>query len=159
MNTKVIDLIKKFHSIKLKDWNEAISISEEFLPILLSYEIEDIFPRMCIRYLMVTKCWPAGMEVSNKQQWADVLNKFFSTATTGSTYVPVDYLKLTKQMILETFQYEIVELPASAETSKNKKTSKIKKKSMSESIKEIMTSDEGESGSKIFKSISETENE
>lgn len=143
---QVIDLIKKYQELRVQNWFDATQLSTEFLTILYTMDVKDIFPRAMVRYLINSGGWPFGIKVENAKLWSDVIEKFFGTATGGNKFVPDNYLDITKSIIKEYFDYDILEQVKVVIEQK-----KITKKTSTKTSK-----DDGISGSKIFKSIAET---
>lgn len=145
-NQKLIKLIKSYQDLRLINWPEAVQMSDEFLAILFAMDVEDIFPRAVIRYLMNSGGWPLGVKVHNTENWSNVIEKFFGVITGGTKFIPDNYLEVTKSIIKDAFDYDIAD-PVKVEVEPKKTAKKTAKK----------TTEEGESGSKTFKSIQEME--
>jgi len=151
-NAIIVDLIKKYESTREINWDNAIEISKKFLELLLECEIQDNFPRACVRYLIFTKGWPMSLAVSNRKQWNDVMDKFFAVHTNGAKHVTDNYFETTKNLILESFNVDIPTPEIKMEPVK----ASVKKTTAKKTTRKPKVAEEGESGSKVFKSVKES---
>ena len=125
-----------------------------FLATMQGLDRNDIEGQATIRYLMQLKHWPFTPD----SEFAGLLNHFFGAYPDRKSMTPEDYQKTTFDMIKSAFDYECVvvvpEPKPEAEAKKpnpGKRTSKPRMQSEAESL------EEGESGSRTFKSINQSE--
>jgi len=146
--SQIIKSIKEFNNIRLENWDKAIEISETFLSLLAECSVTELFPRSCIRYLFANG-WPLNINVPNKELWNKVLDRFYSKEV--AKLVSENYISETREMIKELFDFDIpdpvISIVVKAPAKKATKKAKI--------TKAQPVDEDGESGSKSFKSLSE----
>ena len=124
-----------------------------FLTHLLMSPRDDIECQAVVRYLMQLKHWP----MTPDSDFSKALEHLFGDYPERPKRDAAEYQQLTKDMIQQAFGYECVTIvpeakPAvEAKPNPGKRTSKPRMQSEAESL------EEGESGSRTFKSIRESE--
>jgi hypothetical protein len=119
----------------------------EFVTILRMSPRDDIQAQAVVRYLMQIKHWPFTPD----SDFAHALEHLFGDYPERKKVDPVEYKATTEKLILEMFGYQCIEVvPEPAPVEEKAEKPKRGKKSVKEKADE-----EGESGSRTFKSLNE----
>lgn len=119
-----------------------------FLQDLLEMDRNNIEGQAVIRYLMNRQHWPLTPE----SDFATALERLFGEFPERIKRDPVEYIEITSQLIKNSFDYEcVVRLPPPPPVEEKKTTRKRK------TPQDKRETEEGESGSRVFKSINEVD--
>ena len=126
-----------------------------FLSTMQDMDRNDIEAQATIRYLMQLKHWPFTPD----SDFAGLLERFFGQFPDRKSLAPEEYQKTTFDLIKATWDYECVAVvPEPAAPKAEKKPSPAKRSSKPAMAKDE-SDEEGESGSRTFKSIRQQEAE
>lgn len=152
----IVELINGYLALLDETFTNPVAeqLSTEFLQELISRDRSDILALSCVRYLFHMKRWPLSGQYSNKSQWGEVLEYFYSSP---NHKVPEDYIALTRAIIQDVFQFSIPDPIPTVVLPKATKPTKKNGKSSGKTSKTTATNEEGESGSKTFKTLAQME--
>jgi hypothetical protein len=124
-----------------------------FLDTLQAMDRNDQSGQAVVRYLMQIKHWPFTAD----SVFSDLLTHFFADCGERTKVDPVDYKAATAKMIKDAFDYECIEIVAEPRPEPKPNPGKVTRrpKMISEAEDTKDDSEEGESGSRVFKSINE----
>lgn len=124
-----------------------------FLGVLREMDRNDIAGQATLRYLMQLKHWPFTPD----SDFAGLLEHFFGTFAERKPITSEEYQKETFDLIKDAWGYEciiVIPEPVAPKVEKPKAGKKAIKPRM---VSESESDDEGESGSRSFKSINQVE--
>lgn len=127
-----------------------------FLATMQGLDRNDIEAQATVRYLMQLKHWPFTPD----SEFEGLLNHFFGTYPDRVQVAPADYQAKTFDLIKNTFDYEcvvVVPEPAAPKAEKPNPGKRASKPRMQSEADSVEDGEEGETGSRTFKSIREAE--
>ena len=124
-----------------------------FLSDLLAGPRDNVEGQAVVRYLMQIKHWP----FTPGSEFAETLEHLFGEYPERKKMDPEEYRTTTEKMILEAFDYQCIEVVP--EPKPEPKPNPGKRTKRPQMVKDDDGEEEGESGSKTFKSIREQEAE
>lgn len=125
-----------------------------FLVILQGLDRNDIEGQATVRYLMQLKHWPFTPD----SDFSGLLTHFFGAYPERKSLAPEEYQKTTFDLIKDTWDYECVVVVPEPREPKEEKP-KVEKRATKPRMQKDSSDEEGESGSRTFKSINQAETE
>lgn len=148
IQTAIVETVKDFTK-------EPDGPADEMLDALLAADRNDLTGKSAIRYMMRLGIW----RPERNGGFHDAINHFFAHYDGRETMEPEEYQAKTKSLIQEAWGYECAEIVAPAPTKVETKP-KVKKKPVTRKAETVPEDEEeGESGSRTFKTIREQEEE
>lgn len=126
-----------------------------FLNLLKEMDRNDIQGQATVRYLMQLKHWPFTPD----SDFAELLTHFFAAFPERKAMEPEVYQKTTFDLIKDAWDYECVAVVPEPREPKVEKPKATKRSTKPAMMSESSSDEEGESGSKTFKSINQAETE
>jgi len=124
-----------------------------FLTALLEMDRNDVSGQAIVRYLMNKRHWPFTPD----SDFAQAIQHLFGEYPERIKRAPEEYVKATSELIKQAFDYECVTIVPEPRPEPTPKTKAAPKKSRKSET--VPSEEEGESGSRTFKSIAQTDSE